>query len=79
MLEDIGSNAIVGTKQVLKAIAADQLACVYIAKDADGFLANKIKAACFEHGVAVTEVPTMRELGTACKIDVGAACAGLPK
>lgn len=67
---------IVGTKQVLKALAADELELVYLALDAEPFLLNKLKAACHEHGVAVEQVPTMKELGQKCKIDVGAACAG---
>ncbi len=67
---------IVGTKQVLKALAAGELERVYLAMDAEPFLLNKLKAACVEHGVQAEEVPTMKELGQQCKIDVGAACAG---
>ncbi len=77
-MEDINGAAIVGTKQVLKAVVAETLRCVYLAEDVDAFLAHKIKTACYEHGIEVRPVPTMQELGTSCGIDVGAACAGVP-
>ncbi len=67
---------IVGTKQVLKALAAGELERVYLAMDAEPFLLNKLKAACSAHGIQIEQVPTMKELGQQCKIDVGAACAG---
>ena len=73
----IGKNAIVGTKQVLKAIEAGKLSHVYLAEDAEAFLRNKLIAACTEHGVEIRPIPTMQELGETCGIDVGAACAGV--
>lgn len=79
MPEDLCKNAIVGTKQVLRAVQAGMLARVYLADDAEAFLKNKLKAVCYEYGVALQNVPTMRELGESCGIDVGAACAGVPK
>lgn len=69
---------VVGSKQVLKAIAAGQLMSVYLAEDADAFILQKIIQACAQHGVVPVRIPTMRELGEACSIDVGAACAGVP-
>lgn len=53
--------------------------CVYLADDVEAFLKNKLKAVCYEYGVEIKSVPTMQELGEACGIDVGAACAGIPK
>jgi len=79
MLEGLNENAVVGTKQVLKAASAGQLARVYLAEDVDAFLRAKLTAACRENGIEIIPVSTMRELGAACKIDVGAACAGIPK
>jgi large subunit ribosomal protein L7A len=79
MPADLCKNAVVGTKQVLKAIQAGSLRCVYLADDVEAFLKNKLKAVCYEYGVEIKSVPTMQELGEACGIDVGAACAGIPK
>ncbi|MEL7602543.1 MAG: ribosomal L7Ae/L30e/S12e/Gadd45 family protein [Bacillota bacterium] len=79
MPADLCKNAVVGTKQVLKAIQAGSLSCVYLADDVEAFLKNKLKAVCYEYGVEIKSVPTMQELGEACGIDVGAACAGVPK
>jgi len=79
MLEGLNESALVGTKQVLKAAAAGRLSRVYLAEDVDAFLSNKLLTVCRENGVEVITVPTMRELGAACNIDVGAACAGLLK
>ncbi|HWR23002.1 MAG TPA: ribosomal L7Ae/L30e/S12e/Gadd45 family protein [Feifaniaceae bacterium] len=70
-------NAVVGTKQVLRALAAGALGCVYIALDTEPYLQNRLRAACGEHGVPVETVPAMRELGALCGIEVGAACAGV--
>ena len=77
MLEGIDHSTIVGTKQVLRAVLQDQLAYVYLAEDVDAFLAVKLRAACEEHQVEVKTITTMKELGVACNIDVGAACAGV--
>lgn len=79
MPKDLCKNAVVGTKQVLRAIQAGTLARVYLADDAEAFLKNKLKTVCYEYDIAMEIVPTMRELGESCGIDVGAACAGAPK
>lgn len=70
-------KAAVGTKQVLRLLKAGGLSRVYIAQDAEAYLVNKLAAACREYGVETAFVPTMRELGQRCGIDVGAACAGI--
>ncbi len=77
MLADIDKNAVVGTKQVMKAMQAGSLRFVYVAEDADAFLQNKLKSAAFTYGVETKPVATMKELGEKCGIDVGAACAGI--
>lgn len=79
MLEELsGGDRVVGTKQVLKGIAAGMFRCVYVAEDADSFLQEKIADACQKAGIPLISAPTMKELGEACRIDVGAACAALP-
>lgn len=77
-MEDIDSRAIVGTKQVLRALQMGTLRKVYLAEDADAFLRNRIRAAAEAAGVQVLPCEGMKALGEACGIDVGAACVGIP-
>ena len=79
MLEELSSgDRVVGTKQVLKGIAAGAFRCVYVAEDVDSFLQEKIASACEKAGILLIPVASMKVLGEACRIDVGAACAALP-
>ncbi len=79
MLQDdlIGDKRLVGTKQVLRALTDGRLTAVYIAEDADAALKKKIADACIDAGVTVRKAPSMLELGIACGINVGAACAAV--
>jgi large subunit ribosomal protein L7A len=68
-------NKMVGIKQTMKAIENGETKLVYIAKDADERISGKIIELCKKHNVQVTYVETMKLLGKACNIDVGAAVA----
>ena len=74
-----GSNKVVGAKQVLKAVEAGEAVRVFIASDADVFVTRRVYDACREKGVQVTEVPSMRELGEACGVQVKAAAAAVKR
>ncbi|ADL06904.1 L7Ae/L30e/S12e/Gadd45 family ribosomal protein [Thermosediminibacter oceani] len=67
----------VGTKQTLKAVERDQAAVVFIAQDAEEHVVSGLKELCQQKGVEVVPVATMKELGEACGIDVGAASAAI--
>lgn len=67
----------VGTKQTLKKVAAGQTAAVYLAEDADATIIEPLQTLCAEHGIPVTFIPTMAELGRLCRIEVGAAAAAI--
>jgi len=69
----------VGARQVLRAIAANEIAHVFIARDADPFITRPVMDACEKHGVRITEVESMAALGAACGIDVKASVAGALK
>ena len=71
------ANRVVGTKQVLRALKAGTLRRVYVANDADTFLFQRVILAAEAARVPVTRVPTMKELGQACGVDIGAAAAGI--
>lgn len=70
---------IVGTKQTLKALEDDTIKEVIIANDADLRIVQKVKMLADKKGVPITYVESMRKLGKACKIDVGAATVGITK
>lgn len=78
MLTELTNNAkVVGAKQVRRAIEAGTARKVFLAADADPGVTEPISALCGERGVAVETVPSMRELGKACGIAVGAAVTAL--
>jgi large subunit ribosomal protein L7A len=66
---------IVGTKQAMKAVEAGLATEVFVAKDADPRVTSKMVNQCRKMGVTVTYVESMKQLGKACGIDVGAAVA----
>jgi large subunit ribosomal protein L7A len=69
----------VGLRMVTKALEANGASRVYIAEDADLFIKNRIRSLCVQRGVPVQDVRSMKELGTACGIEVGAATAAILK
>lgn len=76
---ETAKNRLVGTKQVLKALSADEIAVLYIANDADVSIKGKILAAAGSQDVRVVYADTMRGLGECCGIDVLAACAAIKR
>ncbi len=72
-----GARRVVGTRQVLRALKARELARVYVATDADTFIYQQVVRAAEEAGVPCVRVPSMRELGMACGVEVATAAAGL--
>lgn len=69
---------IVGTKKVMKAIESGRLVEVIIASDAESRITDPILALCRERHLPVTTVDSMKKLGRACGIEVGAAAVALP-
>ena len=78
MLERLqGVKKAVGTRRLLKALERGEVQEVFLAADADLFIIRQVKKACTDAGVRMTEVPTMKELGAACGVDVKTASAGI--
>lgn len=71
------SKHIAGAKQIRKAVRAGTVERVYLAKDADDRVTAPVEELCRQTGTLMTWVPTMRELGVACGIEVATACAGM--
>ncbi|MEE1225294.1 MAG: ribosomal L7Ae/L30e/S12e/Gadd45 family protein [Clostridia bacterium] len=65
----------VGFKQSLKAIEEGRGKEVLLALDCDEKISAPIRKAASDKGVKLVEVPTMKELGTQCGIEVSASCA----
>ena len=80
MLERLDdARKVVGTRRLLKALAAGEIERAYLADDADMFIRTQVQEACEKAGVKLTIVPEMVELGKACGVDVKTAAAGLRK
>jgi len=67
----------IGTKQTVKAVEIGAAKKVFVARDADLKLINKIVALAKKTGVEIVYVDSMKQLGKACGIEVGAAMAAV--
>ena len=80
MLEKLkNSDKVVGTRRLVRAILAGEIAEAYIARDADLYIVRQVKDACNQAGIRIVEVDTMRQLGEACGVEVKTASAGIQK
>ena len=73
------AKRVIGIKQVAKAVKREAATEVFIADDADAKVVEPLEALCTEQNVPVSRVSSMKELGTACNIEVGAAAAAAIK
>lgn len=67
----------VGTNQTAKAIGRGRAQVVFVARDADRRVVDGVLVAARGRGLEVVEAASMRELGRACGIAVGAAAAAI--
>ncbi len=67
----------VGASQTVKAVRKGRALLVLVARNADRKVTEPVVHAAQEQGVPVAEVDSMRELGRACGIAVGAAAAAV--
>ena len=72
-----GRKAVVGSKQLKKALRAGRAAYVYLAEDADPAVTEPLAELCGELHIQITWVRSMAELGRVCGIEVGAAAAAV--
>ena len=80
MLESLrGKNKIVGIKQTAKAVAAGNVKTVFIANDADTKVVENLVEQCKIDSIEIVYVESMKQLGKACGIEIGAAAAALLK
>lgn len=72
-------ETVAGIKQVMRYARMSMIDKVYIAKDADEDIIIKVKEQCDKHRIPYDMSLTMHQIGTACEIEVGSACAGVMK
>ncbi len=76
MLEELKTAAkVVGAKQTRRALKDHRAKRVYMAQDADPRVLQPLVQEAVRQQVPLTQVATMKDLGAACGIAVGAAIA----
>ncbi len=70
---------VAGLKQVLRYARLGALKKVYIARDADEEITEHLRAVCEKHCIPFDMMHTMHQIGSACGLEVGSACAGVLK
>ena len=74
MLEILkSSNKAIGIKQTLKAVENKTAIKVFIAKDADEKITGNLRELCLANAIEIVYVDTMKQLGKAVGIEVGAS------
>lgn len=68
-------NLVVGYKQVLKAVKNKSCKKLFVAEDCSSSIYDTLSQYSAE--IETVFVPTMRELGAACEIDVPSSCAAV--
>ena len=71
------SAKVVGVKQVRRALNAGRAKRLYLAQDADPQITRPLAEQAQAQGVEAVWLSSMRELGQACGIAVGAAVAAM--
>ena len=71
------ASKVVGAKQVRRALESGKARTVFLASDADPHITGPIADLCTEKGVTTVTDCSMKELGRACGIAVGAAVAAV--
>ncbi|MCC2931760.1 MULTISPECIES: 50S ribosomal protein L7ae-like protein [Bacillus] len=70
-------SIIIGTKQTVKALKRGSVKEVVVAIDADPILTSSVITLAKDQGIAVSMVESMKKLGKACGIEVGAAAVAI--
>lgn len=71
------NDVVIGTKQTIKALRAGEIKELFVAEDADLHVLDDVLALAEQYKVPVNKVDSMRKLGKACGIDVGASAAAI--
>lgn len=72
-------NKVTGVKQTLKAVEEGRAEIVFVAADADKRVIAGLTELCLKSNIEVFNAESMKQLGKACGIDVGASAACILK
>lgn len=72
-------GVLIGTNQTTKALVDAKIAEVFVAKDADKKITIPILQLCEQQEIPCEWVESMKSLGKACGIQVGAAVVAIKK
>ena len=76
MLSELsGEQKLVGIKQCTKAVEEGIVSLAYVARDVAPSVVEPFLRLCSHKNIPVTEIPTKKELGELCGIDVKASVA----
>ena len=70
---------VVGSKETLQAIKNKSAHCVFVARDSDLEIKNKIITEAKKSNINIKEIESKMQLGRVCGIEVAAASAALLK
>lgn len=77
MIKKLQGRKAVGINQTVKIIKSGRAKTVYVARDAESKVVKPVEELCSQNNIELIYVDTMKELGSMCGIDVGAATAAL--
>ena len=78
MITELASQEkVIGMKQSRKVIRDGRAKRVYLAYDADPAIINPVAESCAKAGIPVEKGYTMSQLGSACRITVGASVVAI--
>ena len=72
-------QTVVGAKQMRKAVTSGRAHRVFLARNADPAITEPLAELCRQNGVSCAWVRSMKDLGDAAGIEVGAAAAAAVK
>jgi large subunit ribosomal protein L7A len=73
--EDEKSFLQVGFKQTVRALNESNVRKVFLAGDCEHKIIDPVETLCSQTQAQLFYIPTMKELGKMCGIEVGASCA----
>ncbi|MEW9676481.1 50S ribosomal protein L7ae-like protein [Lentibacillus sp. L22] len=73
----VRSRLIIGIKQTLKAMEKGVISEVVVANDADQQMIEEVVRLADELNISIDRVDSMKKLGAACGIDVGASTVAI--
>lgn len=73
----LATKRTIGTNQTTKALQQEAVRYLFVARDAEARVISTVVTLAKERGIPIEWVDTMKQLGKACGIEVGAATAAI--